>query len=280
MLSAAGARRATVIRPRGASPWDRLFDLFRYRDLLILLAVRDLKVRYKQTVLGAAWAVLQPLVTMVVLHVFFGQVLGVAERVGSAAYPVFLYAGLAPWMLFAAATTATSGSLVNEAGLLRKVYFPRLVLPIAALGAPLVDYLIASVVLFGLMAWFGVAATWQVALLPIAVVSVLIAVVGMGVTLAGLTVRFRDVRHVVPFLVQTLFFLTPVIYPVTILPTQWRWLIQLNPMAGTIEACRGAILGTPIDYAGWGLSTTVGALLCVVGVAWFIRAERRFADIV
>jgi len=272
--------RRTVIRAGGGPRWSRLAELWRYRDLLLLLATRDLKVRYKQTVLGVLWAVLQPLVTMVVLHIFFGRVLGVAQHVEGVAYPVFLFAGLVPWTLFATAVAASSESLVNEAGLLRKVYFPRLVMPIASVGAPLADYVLASIVLLGMMAWFAVSVTWQIALLPLVMASTLIAVLGIGVLLSALTVRYRDFRHVVPFLVQTLFFLTPVIYPVTMLPERWRWVLHLNPMSGPIEASRAAILGTPMDAVGWATSTIVGLGLLTLGVFCFTQTERRFADLV
>jgi lipopolysaccharide transport system permease protein len=281
-MSRPGAADAAVthIRRRSGGRVLPVGELWRYRDLLWLLAMRDVRVRYKQTVLGVLWAVIQPVVTMVVLHVFFGRLMGVAERVGESAYPVFLFAGLVPWTLFASAVAGTSASLVNEAALLRKVYFPRLVTPVAALGAPLVDYAIACGVLLVMAAGFGVGATWRVVLLPALVLSTVAAVLGVGVTLAGLTVSYRDFRHVVPFLVQTWFFLTPVIYPVSIVPERWRWVVSLNPMAGTIEAFRAAVLGTAIDYGAWGVSAGVSVAMLGVGLWWFARVERRFADVV
>jgi lipopolysaccharide transport system permease protein len=269
------------IEPRRSWRLSDLAELWRYRDLLRFLALRDVRVRYKQTALGATWAILQPLVTMVVLHLFFGQVLGVAKRVGDVPYPIFLYAGLLPWQFFATAVSQSSNSLVGNAGMLRKVYFPRLVAPLAALGVPLVDYLAAAVVLAGLMFAFGVSFGWQLLLLPVVLLSAMIAALGVGLVLAALTVSYRDFRHVVPFLVQTWFFVTPVIYPSRFAENPiLQSLLQLNPMAGTIEAARAAVLGTPIDYVGWLISVEVAAVTLIIGLTYFNRVERRFADVV
>jgi len=278
--SAASLCEPIVLQARRG--WCRvdLAELWRYRDLLGLLALRDIQIRYKQTALGAAWAVIQPLVTMVVLNVFFGRLMGVADRVEGAGYPIFLFAGLLPWTLFASSTSACANSLVANGHIMTKVYFPRLVVPLSAVGAPLLDYVIGLVVLYGLMIWYGTAITAKLVLIPLLVGSTLIAVLGVGVLLASLTVSYRDFRHVVPFLIQTLFFLTPVIYPITIVPQAWRWVLSLNPMGGTIQAFRAAILNTPIDYGAWGLSTAIGAAALVAGLAYFQRAERQFADVV
>ena len=270
----------TLIRPRRG--W-RALDLpgaWRYRGLGLALAARDLKVRYKQTALGAAWALIQPLATMLVLHVFFGRALGMADRVGDVPYPVFLYAGLLPWTLFTAAVNASATSLVNNGHILSKVYFPRLLLPISATLPPLVDYALASLVLAGLMTWFHVEPSIELLLLPALVASTLLAVLGVGILLAAVTVSYRDIRHALPFLLQIWFFVTPVIYPTTLLPPQYGWVLALNPMAGVIEAFRAAILGTPIDYAAWAISSAVAAAIVIVAVIWFANVERRFADIV
>lgn len=273
------AEHRTMIVPRVGFAGLNLGELWQRRDLLFLLALRDIKVRYKQTALGASWAVIQPVVAMVVLHLFFGRVMGMANRTGDVPYPIFLYAGLLPWQLFSSAVNASSNSLVTNASILKKVYFPRLLIPLASLGPPLLDYVIASVVLVGMMIWFGIAVTWSVLLLPFLVLSTLIAVLGVGVLLSSLTVSFRDIRHAVPFIIQMLMFMTPVIYPVTMLPGVWRWILSLNPMFGTISAFRGAILGTPIDYAAWAVSTVVGLVMLGIGLMWFARVERKFADI-
>jgi lipopolysaccharide transport system permease protein len=269
------------IEPRKGWRLKELAEVWQYRDLLWYLALRDVRVRYKQTALGASWAILQPLITMVVLNLFFGQVLGVAKRVGDVPYPVFLYAGLLPWQFFATAVNLSSSSLVSNAGLLRKVYFPRLVAPLAALGVPLVDYLAAAGVLGALMLFFGVSFQWQLLLLPLALASTVVAALGVGLLLSALTVSYRDFRHVVPFLVQTWFFVTPVIYPSRLAEHPLlQSLLQLNPMGGTIEAARAAVLGTPIDYVGWLISLEVATVMLIAGLAYFNRVERRFADIV
>lgn len=269
-----------VIEPDGGRSWRVIRELWPHRDLLSLLALRDVRIRYKQTVLGASWAVIQPLVTMLVLQVFFGHLMGMAKRVGDVPYPVFLYAGLLPWQLFAAATNASSNSLVTNGHILTKVYFPRLIIPLSSLGAPLVDYAISFVVLIGLMAWYGVAVSWSILLLPALVLSTLLAVLGVGLLLSAATVAYRDFRHVIPFMVQTLFFMTPVIYPATIAPARYRWVLSLNPMSGTIDVFRAVILNQPVDYSAWGISVAVAAVATAAGLVYFQRAQRRFADVV
>jgi len=255
-------------------------ELWRRRDLAWVLAMRDLRVRYKQTFLGVAWAVIQPLATMVVLHIFFGKVLGMAQRVGDVPYPVFLYAGLLPWTLFSNAVTASSNSLVGNAHIMSKVYFPRLLLPLSATLVPVIDYLIAFIVLAGLMLWFQVPVTLGVVLIPLLIVSTMIAILGVGVLLASLTVTYRDFRYVVPFMLQLWLFMTPVIYDLSFVPERFQWLMNLNPMAGTIDAFRAVILDQPVNYAAWGVSTIVGAVTLVFGLVWFAKLERKFADVV
>ena len=272
--------RETVIKPqRGLAALD-LVQLWRRRDLAWVLALRDLRVRYKQTLLGVAWAIVQPLATMVVLHVFFGKVLGMAERVGDVPYPVFLYAGLLPWTLFSNAVIASSNSLVGNAHILSKVYFPRLLLPLSATIVPVIDYGIAFVVLVGLMLWFGVPMTMGMLWLAPLVLSTVLAVLGVGILLAALTVSYRDFRFVVPFMLQLWFFMTPVIYGLGFVPEQYQWLMNLNPMAGTIDAFRAAVLGQPMNIPAWLASSTVAAITLVVGLTWFAKLERKFADIV
>ena len=267
------------IRPRrwgitgAATLWD-------YRDLAWLLAVRDLQVRYKQTALGVLWAVLQPVAVMVVMHVCFGRIMGMAERVGDVAYPVFLFAGLLPWTLFASATQAVGNSLTQNAHMLGKVFFPRLLLPVTASAAATADFALASVVLLGLMAWFGVAWTWGLLALPLVAAAVLAAVMGVGLIAASVNVWYRDARHALPLTVQVWFFLTPVIYPPTWLGERWSWLLRFNPMAGPVQAMRAAVLGQPLDVALQLSSLAVSAVLLAVGLVMFHAAERRFADVV
>jgi lipopolysaccharide transport system permease protein len=279
MPSTVGGHTTRIEPTRGWRPID-LAELWRFRDLMRFLVSRDIKVRYKQTALGALWALIQPVVTMLVLHLFFGKLLGMADRVGDVPYPVFLYAGLLPWTLFASSITASSNSLVNNSHILTKVYFPRIMVPLASVGSPLLDYGIAFGVLLGMMAWFDVPFTAGLLLIPVLVVTTIICVMGVGLVLASMTVSYRDIRHAVPFLVQTWFFVTPVIYPAKLLPESVAWLYQLNPMVGPIEAFRAVIVGSPIDYVGWATSTGVGLVLLVAGVFWFNRSERRFADVI
>ena len=258
----------TVLQARRGWQTIDLARLWRFRDLLLFMALRDIKVRYKQTALGAVWAVLQPFAMMVVIAVFLGRFTGVTS-------PVFLYAGLLPWTFFAASVNGSTNSLVSNAGMLRKIYFPRLILPVAAVGAPLMDYMVAFTVLAGLMAWYGVAPTFDILLLPLLVLLTVVAALGVGVTLSAMTVRFRDFRYVVPFLIQVMFFATPVIYPIHL-----PWLVRLNPMGGTIAAFRAAVTGEPIDFVALACSGAIACIMLAVGLALFARAERKFADLV
>lgn len=255
-------------------------ELWRHRELAWMLAAREVRVRYKQTALGAAWAVLQPLATMVVMHVCFGRIMGMSERVGDVAYPVFLFSGLLVWTLFASATHAVGNSLVQNAHLLGKVYFPRLLLPLSAMAAPLLDFALACAVLLGLMAWFGVTFAPGLLLLPLAGASALAAVAGVGLIAASANVWFRDARHALPLIVQVWFFLTPVIYPVSWLGERWAWLIRLNPMAGPVEAMRAMVLGEALPWGALASSTCVSLWLAAAGLVLFHAAERKFADVV
>ena len=273
MPNVAGDQRVLRAR-RGWQPID-VARLWRFRDLLWLLALRDIQVRYKQAALGVVWAVIQPLVLMIVFRTFLGRFTGRVD-------PVELFCVLVPWMFFAATVTAASNSLVGNAELLRKVYFPRLIAPLAAVGAPLLDFGVAFVVLFGLMGWFGTAFSWQLAMLPLLVGSTIVAALGVGILMASLTVTYRDFRFVVPFAVQLGFFLTPVIYPIS-MPAHyaaWDWALYLNPMFGVIECFRAAVLSEPLDLVGWSISTASGVGLLGLGLVMFGRTERRFADVV
>ena len=267
------------IRPRrGRAPID-LPALWQYRELLYFLAWRDFKVRYRQTFLGAAWAVLQPLVTMVVFSVIFGRLAGIPSD--GVPYPVFAFAALVPWTFFSTGVTQAANSLVGGQNLVKKVYFPRLVIPIAAVLTGVVDLAIAGVVLIGLMLGFGIvpglSTVWVVPLAGLAFVTAL----GVGVWLAALNVRYRDVRYLVPFLLQIWLFATPVAYPSSLLDEPWRTLYALNPMVGVVEGTRWALLGTATAPGPLILvSSAVAVLLLVTGAAYFRRVEGTFADVV
>lgn len=255
-------------------------EIWRYRELLYFLTWRDVKVRYKQTVLGAVWAILQPLLTMLVFTLIFGRLAGLAQKTGGIPYPIFVFAALMPWLFFASALTQSSASLVASSNLITKVYFPRLIIPLAAAGAGLVDLAISSVVLVALMIFYGVALSWQLLLLPLFLLGTLLAATGVGALLSALTVAYRDFQYVVPFMVQLWLFGSPVMYPSGLVPAKWRAVYFLNPMAGLIDGFRAAFLNQPLHWGHIGLSLAISAALFVAGSAYFRRVERRFADII
>jgi lipopolysaccharide transport system permease protein len=256
-----------------------LGELWAYRELIGFLAWRDVKVRYKQTVLGAAWAILQPLLTMVVFSVFFGRLAGMPSD--GIPYPVFSYTALLPWGLFAAGLTASAASVVGSGHLIQKVYFPRMAIAIAPLLAALLDFAIALVVLGVLMAAYGVAPTWNVVWLPVLVLVALVTSLGVGLWLAALNVRYRDVRYTLPFLVQIWLFATPIAYPTSIVPEAWRSLYALNPMVGVVDGFRWALLGTASRPDATILpSLAVSLVLLAGGALYFRRTESEFADVV
>lgn len=271
----------TVIRPTSGWRALDLRELWRYHELLYFLAWRDIKVRYKQTVLGAAWAILQPVMTMVVFTIFFGRLGGMDKNPHvTAAYPIFVYAALLPWQFFATSLQQGGQSLIGSANLISKVYFPRLIVPIASVGAALVDLAISFVVMLCLMVFYEVPFTARLMALPLCLFGTLIAATGMGTLLAALTVSFRDFRYVVPFLVQIWMFASPVAYPFEAVPERWRLLYALNPMSGIISACRSALLNEPFLWGPISVSLLSGTVMFATGILYFRRVERRFADIV
>lgn len=268
------------IRPRKGLQMIDVARLWQFRELLGILTMRDVKVRYKQTLLGASWAVIQPFTMMVVMSIFFGRFAGLDAKTNGTPYPIFLYAGMLPWIFFTSSVTNSTNSLVANANMLRKIYFPRLILPLASVGTPLVDYAVAFGVLVGLMAWYNIWPGMGVLLLPVLIVMTIIAALGVGILLSAITVRFRDFRYVVPFMIQIWFFVTPVLYPVTIVPDKWQWLLSLNPMGGTITAFRACVLNEPINFYAL-IPSCITALVClVVGLIYFNQSEKSFADLV
>ncbi|HET6573939.1 MAG TPA: ABC transporter permease [Fimbriiglobus sp.] len=269
----------TRIRPSGGWRALDLAELWRYRELLFFLTLRDVKLRYKQTALGIAWAVLQPLLTMAVFTIFFGK-LGKMPSDGKP-YAVFVLAALVPWQLFAYALTQSSNSLVAEQRLITKVYFPRLIVPVASVLAGLVDFAVAFVLLLLLMAGYGVVPSWGVLAAPVFALFAVLTALAVGLWLSALNVQYRDVRYTIPFLTQFWLFVTPVAYPASIVPEAYRPLYGLNPMAGVVEGFRWALLGT--DAPDWGLVTVsagVVVLLLTGGLFYFRRMEKTFADVV
>ena len=268
-----------VIRPSKGLISLKLRELWDYRELLYFLIWRDIKIRYKQTVLGAAWAILQPLLTMVVFTIFFGRLAKVPSD--GIPYPVFSFAALLPWQLFARALTESGNSLVGNQGLITKVYFPRLVIPMSAVLAGLVDFAIAFVVLLGMMVYYGIFPNLNVLALPLFLLLAIATALAVGLWLSALNVIYRDVRHTIPFLVQFWLFLSPIAYPSSLVPEQWRTLYGLNPMAGVVEGFRWALLGREGGIGPEVLaSALVVAVLLVGGLFYFQRMEKTFADVI
>lgn len=251
-------------------------EIWSHRELLYFLVWRDIKVRYKQTAFGAAWAVLQPLLLAVVFTVVVGRLLDAPS--GGVPYPVFVYAGLVPWTLFAQGLIAASNSLVDTPNLVSKIYFPRLIMPVAASASYLVDYVVASVVLFVIMIVSGVPITSRVLVLPLLALSALTVSLSVGIWLSAVNVKYRDVRHALPFFVQLWLFATPVAYPTTLIPDRWRVLVGVNPMAGVVEATRWALFGTAPPSTVATASFVSALMLFAGGLMYFRRADLAFAD--
>jgi lipopolysaccharide transport system permease protein len=238
---------------------------------------RDVKVRYKQTALGVAWAVIQPFFTMLIFTIFFGRLAGIPSD--HIPYPIFAYAGLLPWTFFSNAVTNSSNSLVGSAHLITKVYFPRLIIPAATVGAGLVDFAIAFVVFIPLMAYYQIALSWRLLMILPLLFLVSILALGVGMWTSALNVKYRDVRYALPFLMQLWMFVSPIIYPASLLK-RWQWLLWLNPLAGLIEGFRSALLGHAFAWSPIALSTLLALLMLVFAAYSFRRMEKRFADIV
>jgi lipopolysaccharide transport system permease protein len=269
------------VRIRPSSGWRALDlrEVWRYRELLWFLALRDIKVRYKQTVLGVAWAVLQPLLTMVIFAVIFGALAKMPSD--GIPYPLFTLVALLPWQLFAYALTQSSNSLVAEQRLITKVYFPRLLVPLASVASGLADFVVAFVLVGLFMAGYGVTPGWNLLAVPLLVLFALATALAVGLWLAALNVQFRDVRYAVPFLTQAWMFLTPVAYPSSLVPPAYRPLYGLNPMAGTVEGFRWALLGQGDLPVGLVMVSALSVLVLLVsGMFYFRRLERTFADLV
>lgn len=274
----------TRIRSGKSQLWPDLAELWRYRELLYFLALRDIKVRYKQTVLGIAWAILQPLFTMLIFAVIFGRLVGVDSD--GLPYPLFAMAALLPWQLFSYALTQASNSLVAEQRLITKVYFPRLVVPIAAVFSGLADFAVAFVLVLALAGGYALAGyplgiSWAIVLIPLLVIFAVLTALAVGLWLAALNVRYRDVRYTVPFLTQAWLFLTPIAYPSTLIPEAYRPLYGLNPMAGVVEGFRWAMVGAPAPDPRLMTASAFAVLVALLGgLVYFRKTEGRFADVV
>lgn len=270
----------TVIEPRaGWQPID-LRELWNYRDLLFFLAWRDIKVRYKQTVLGAAWAVIQPLMNMIVFTIVFGR-LAKMNASTDIPYPVLTFCAAVPWALFAASLTQAGNSLIGSQNLISKVYFPRLLIPMSSILSALVDFAIAFVVLILLMLAYGIVPSWTIVFLPVFILLTIMSATAMGLWLSALNVEYRDVRYTIPFLTQLWLLASPVGYPTSQVPPEWRTIYGLNPMAGVIEGFRWALLGQDAPAISMMLvSATITVLLLIGGLFYFRRMEKSFADLI
>jgi lipopolysaccharide transport system permease protein len=268
-----------VIQPRRHLFALDINAIWQYRELLYFLIWRDLKVRYRQSVIGVGWVILQPLMTMVVFTAVFGKFAGVPSD--GLPYPIFIFSALLPWTLFANSLTRGSASVVGNAQLVSKIYFPRLILPLSGVLSPVADFAVAFVILIGMMVWFGISPTWGILALPLFVLLAILTALAVGLWLSALDVRYRDVGHTVPFLVQIWMFISPVAYPVSLVPEKWRLLYSLNPMAGVIEGFRWALLGKQSpDFAVITASAVMMFTLLVTGIVFFRYTERTFADVI
>jgi len=269
----------SYFRPPEAWASLGLTELWEYRELLCFLTWRDIKVRYKQTVLGAAWAIIQPIFLMVVFSLFFGRLAGVSSD--GVPYPIFVFCALLPWQLFAHALTESSNSLVTNEQLITKVYFPRLVVPISSVLAGLLDFAIAFLILLLMMGYYGIRPTWAVVIVPGFILLAIAAALGVGLWLSALNVKYRDVRYTINFLIQLWLLATPVAYPSSLIPVRWRPLYGLNPMAGVVEGFRWALLGRTQRPGALLFVSVVAVILTLVGgLYYFRRMEAQFADVI
>ncbi|MFN6572170.1 ABC transporter permease [Dendronalium sp. ChiSLP03b] len=256
-------------------------DLWRYRELFYFLAWRDILVRYKQTFIGIAWALIRPFLTMVVFSVVFGKLAGLPAPTG-VPYPILVFAAMLPWQFFSSALSECSNSLISNSNLISKVYFPRLIVPISAVIVSFVDFMVSGMILLGLMAWYNFVPDWRILTLPLFIGIAFAASMGVGLWLAALNVEYRDFRYIVPFIVQFGLYISPVGFSSDVVPEEWRLLYSINPMVGVIDGFRWAILGgeSKIYWSGFTLSLGLVVILLVSGIWYFRKMERTFADII
>lgn len=267
-----------VIEPSKSWVSLNLGELWAYRELLYFLTWRDIKVRYQQTLLGATWAIIQPLLTMLIFTLFFGKLAGIPSD--GIPYPIFAYTGLLVWTFFANAITNSGNSLVGSTSLITKVYFPRLMIPLATVIAGLVDFAIAFLILLGLMIYYGIGLTWSMLLLPVFITLTALIAAGVGMWMSALNVKYRDIRYALPFLIQIWMFASPIIYPLSLVPEKWKWLLLLNPLTGIVEGFRSTLFGREMNYRALAFSALITLVVFVYSAYTFRRMERKFADII
>jgi lipopolysaccharide transport system permease protein len=253
-------------------------EIWAYRDLLYFLTWRDIKVRYKQAAMGAAWAIIQPLGMMLIFAVFFGIFMKVPTE--GISFALFFYCGLVPWTFFSGAISAGSVSLLNSSNLVTKVYFPRLIVPMAAVGALFIDLSITCAILIGLALYFGITWSWGLLALPVMIALTIFLAVDFSICLAALTVRYRDIRHALPFVFQLWMFLTPIVYPLSVVPEKWRWLMYLNPLTGIVEGMRASLTGRTFNWMAISFSVCIALLTLPCSIRVFQRVEKTFADFI
>ena len=268
----------TVIQAKKGWTLIDFGEIVSYGDLLYFLILRDIKVRYKQTVIGVAWAVIQPLMTVLVISVIFGRWVKMPSE--GYPYPLFVFSALLPWTFFANAINSCGNSVVGSANLITKVYFPRLIVPMASVGAGIVDFMISLIVMFFLMVYYGLQWHMSLLMLPFLFLAVLFTALGIGTFLSALIVAYRDFRYVVPFVLQLWMYVTPVVYSEDLFPEKWRWTFNLNPMVGLIDGFRSALLGQPFNVGDFLLSFGISVIFFFIGVIYFKQVERSFADII
>jgi len=268
-----------LIQPsKGLFNFD-LRELWQYNELLYFLVWKEVKVRYKQTIIGGAWAIIQPLLTMVIFTIIFGRLAKIPSD--GMPYPVFTYTALLPWMLFAQALTRSGGSLVSNANLITKVYFPRLLVPLSAALAPIVDFIVSFLILLGMLAWYGIPPTLGILALPFFVALTLVTAISVNLWLAPINVKYRDVAHTLPFLSQIWMYASPVVYPLSMIPEKWQFLYSINPMVGVIEGFRWALLGKQSpNFMAMAISVIVVMALFLGGILYFKKMEQTFADVI
>lgn len=272
------AHPIAVIEPKKGWVGLNLRDLWHYRDLLYILTERDIKVRYKQTALGALWAILQPLLTMLIFSLFFGKLAGMPSD--GVPYPLFVYAGILPWIFFSNALTKSGNSLVSNSNLITKVYFPRMIIPVATVAAGLLDFLIAFGFLIILMIYYGVGFSINLLMIPVLTVLTALLAIGVGMYTSAVNVKYRDVGQILPFLVQLWMFATPIIYPASLIPEKYRWILAINPLAGLIEGYRASFFGRPFDWLSLAISALITFGILFYAAYSFRKLERGFADVI
>lgn len=269
-----------IIRPKNRWWQLNLKEIWLFRDLFYFFTWRDVKVKYKQTVIGALWAIFQPFITMVVFTIFFGKLAKMPSD--GTPYPIFVYTGLIFWTLFSTGLAHASNTFMENERIVTKVYFPRIILPVSSIITNIVDFVIASVILVGMMIYYHyLPSLWSIVMFPLLIIMTIFSTLGIGLLFGSLNVKYRDVRFVLPFFIQLLIFITPVIYPVSIVSERYRWVLGLNPMSGVIDTARVVILGVgKIDWSLLGISAISMAVFCLLGYFYFKKVERYFADII